>query len=252
MAGLRGFLRRLAALPWRARVALAVAVVLAVGLIAVLVRPSGDGGGDDGPAAPDTSESSGDGHGGLTSTTLATGGIEVDAPDGWSTAPVPELGFGIAVPPGWEITLLSPDALAALANAAPAVPGFVENAHAAASAGGVLYAAGQDPNGAVSDLVVRAAPGTGVTDVAGLETYARGLAASAGHSDPRIAVVEGAEWPTVRLRFQVGAEGEVAEGTETLVLGPDGLVWSVVVTSDDPATHEDLAVTITETLTLTG
>jgi hypothetical protein len=251
VAGLKRFLRRLAGLPWRARLALAAAVVLAVGLLGWMVWPSGDGG-DDEPAAPDTSETSGGGHGDVTSTTLATGGIEIDAPEGWATAPVPDLGFGIAVPPGWEITLLSPDGLAALANAAPAVPGFVENAHAAASAGGVLYAAGQDPAGAVSDLVVRAAPATGVADVEGLETYGRDLAAGAGHGNPSIDVVEGAARPTVRLRFQVGAEGEVAEGTETLVLGPDGLVWSVVVTSDDAATHDELAATITDTLTLAG
>lgn len=248
---MKRFVRRLAGLPWRARLALAGALVLAVGLVAVLAWPSGNGGGDD-PAATDGSGTTGEGGAGMTSTTLATGGLEIDAPEGWLTAPVPDLGFGIAVPPGWEITLLSPEGLGALASASPAVPGFVDNAHAAASAGGVLYAAGQDSAGAVSDLVVRAAPGTGVTDVEGLEAYARDLAAGAGHADPRIEVVEGTEWPTVRLRFQAGADGEVAEGTETLVLGPGDLVWSVVVTSDDAATHEELASAITETLTLAG
>ena len=52
------------------------------------------------------------------------------------------------------------------------------------------------------------------------------------------------------MRFQVGADGEVAEGTETLVLGPNGIVWSVTVTSDDPEIHDDLADSITATLTL--
>jgi hypothetical protein len=54
--------------------------------------------------------------------------------------------------------------------------------------------------------------------------------------------------PTVRLRFRVGAGDEAAEGTETLVLGPDGIVWSVIVTSDDPAIHEQLVGQITDTL----
>ena len=111
-----------------------------------------------------------------------------------------------------------------------------------------MYGAGQDAEGQVSYVLVRAAPETGVTDVAGLEAYATTLAAEAGRSDPRVEVVDGAARPTVRLRFAVGTGDERAEGTETLVLGPDGLVWSVTVTSDDPALHDDLASSLTETL----
>jgi hypothetical protein len=158
----------------------------------------------------------------------------------------------LAVPPGWEAVLLSPDGLATLSGATPAIPGFVEAATAAAAQGGLVYAAGQDASGQVSDVLVRAAPQTGVTDVAGLEAYAGSLAAAAGRTDPDVEVVEDAARPTVRLRFEVGTGEERAQGTETLVLGPNGLVWSVTVTSDDPALHDDLATSITDTLTFSA
>ena len=252
MARLRRFARRLAGLPPRARLALVAAVVLSAVAVLLLVVPGdGGGGGDETAGDPGTAggEATGDDGHGATSTTLKTGGIDVAAPGGWQPIPVPDLGFGIAVPPAWEAALLSPDGLATLARSSPVVPDFVDNAHAAASTGGLVYAAGEEAGGAISDVVVRAAPQTGVTDAAGLATYAETLGTEAGRADPQAEVVEGAERPTVRLRFQVGAEGEVAEGTETFVLGPDGIVWSVTVTSDDAAAHGDLATQISDTLT---
>jgi hypothetical protein len=236
--------RRLRALPGRAKAALALALVLIVAVVAsVVVAVAGDGGGD----------TAGGGSGGtLPSTTLASGDLDLQVPEGWQPIPVPALGFGLAVPPGWEAVLLSPDGLATLSGATPAIPGFVEAATAAAAGGGLVYAAGQDASGQVSDVLVRAAPQTGVTDVAGLEAYAGSLAAAAGRTDPDVEVVEDAARPTVRLRFEVGTGEERAQGTETLVLGPNGLVWSVTVTSDDPALHDDLATSITDTLTFSA
>ena len=233
---------RVRALPGRAKVALGVALALVVALAAwaVVAAVGGDGAGTAGDDAT--------AGGTLPSTTLATGDLDLEVPDGWQPIPVPALGVGLAVPPGWEAVVLSPEGLATIARSSPAVPGFSESAHAAAAAGGVVYGAGQDAEGQVSDVLVRAAPETGVTDVAGLEAYATTLAAEAGRSDPRVEVVDGAARPTVRLRFAVGTGDERAEGTETLVLGPDGLVWSVTVTSDDPALHDDLASSLTETL----
>lgn len=243
MARVRRFGRRLAALPARAKGALALAVVLAVALVAWLAVAAlgGDGAGP--------GESAGDPDPAMPSTTLATGGVEVDAPEGWQPIPVPDLGVGVAVPPAWEAALLSPEGLATLANASPAVPDLVDNAHAAAAAGGLVYAAGEDAGGGISDLVVRAAPGTGVTDVAGLAAYAEDLAAETGRTDPQVEVVDDAGRPTVRLRFRVGGDGAVAEGTETLVVGPNDIVWSLVVTTDDPAIHDDLVGAVTGTLT---
>jgi hypothetical protein len=244
-----GWGRRIAALPRRARVALGAAVVLSVVAVLLLVLP-GRGGDGDGDASGDAGASAAiPGHGD-TSTTLATGEIEVVAPEGWRAIPVPTLGFGIAVPEDWEAVVLSDEGLARLANAAPVVEDFTASAHAAAATGGLIYAAGEDAEGRVSDVLVRAAPETDITDVGGLEDYARDLAAEAGRSDPEIEVVQGAARPTVRLRFTVGGDGEEAQGTETLVLGDEGTVWSVVVTSDDAQVHGDLAGEIAGTLAL--
>lgn len=247
LTGARGLGRRLSTLPRRARLALGLAGALAAALVVWAAWAAlAAGGGSDGAAG----DAAGEPDPAMPSTTLSTGGLEIDAPEGWQPIPVPDLGVGLAVPPGWEATLLSSQGLATLAEASPVVPDFVENAHAAASARGLIYAAGEDDSGGVSDVIVRAAPQTGVADAAGLEAYARSLAAGAGRTDPQIEVVDGATRPTVRLRFRVGGEGEgeVAEGTESLLLGPDGIVWSVVVTTDDAAIHDDLARSITRTL----
>lgn len=223
-------------------VATALAVAIVGGLIAAAV--SGIGGDDD--AADDDLAPT-------TSTTMATGGIDVPAPDGWTAIPVASLGFGVAVPPGWEATVLSQEVLESLEGASPLVPGFLDLAHAAAASGAVFYAAGEDAAGRVADLKVRAAPGSGVGDVGQLEDYARQLATSAGLGDATIEPVAGAERPTVRMRYQVtttstAAGPATAEGTETLVAGPDDIVWSVIVTSEDPSAHDDLAARLTDTL----
>lgn len=244
MVGLTAARRRLSSLPGRARAALALAVVLLVAGFGLLAWSLVSDGGSDGDA--DGAGAVGDLT--LPSTTLATGGIDVPAPDGWQAIPVPSLRFGIAVPPGWESVVLSANGLEALADAAPVVPDFVASAHAAAARGSVFYAAGVDAEDRVSDVEVGAAPQTGVTDLGGLEAYADGLTAQPGRAGAEVEAVAGTERPTVRLRFQVGAGDEVAEGTETLVLGPDDIVWSVSVTSDDAAIHDELTQQITDTL----
>jgi hypothetical protein len=219
-------------------VAAILAVALVGGLVAAVV--SAIGGDDDGTdgASP-------------ASTTIDTGGIEVSAPDGWTAIPVAGLGFGIAVPPAWEATVLAPDVLESLERSSPQVPGFLDNAHAAAEAGAVFYAAGVDAAGRVADVKVRAVPGAGISTIEQLEDFGRQLSERAGLGDVPVEAVGDAERPTVRMRYDLGAGGRSAEarGTETLVAGPDDIVWSVIVTSEDPATHEALAEQIANTLT---
>jgi hypothetical protein len=234
-------------------------------------RDGGDGGYDQGAPAP------GDG----TTTSMETGGIEVAAPEGWRAVPLPRLGFGVAIPDAWEAAVLREDVLSDLASAAPVVPGFLDAAHAAAESGAVLYAAGVDTEDRVTDLKVRAAPGTGVTDAAGLEAYARQLAADEGLADPEVAVVDGAARPTVEIRYRTTAERPAGEtgtgggsgaagrsegagegagedggtvevtvrGTERLVLSPRGVVYSLIVTSEDDPAHDALAGDLFATLT---
>jgi hypothetical protein len=218
-----------------------VAAILAVALVGGLVAAViGAIGGDD-----DATDGASP-----ISTTIDSGGIDVSAPDGWTAIPVAGLGFGIAVPPGWEATVLAPDVLESLERSSPHVPGFLDNAHAAAESGAVFYAAGVDEAGRVADVKVRAVPGAGIATIEQLEDFGRQLSGSAGLGEVPVEVVGDAERPTVRMRYGLGTAGGSAEaqGTETLVAGPSDIVWSVIVTSEDPATHEALAEQIAGTL----
>jgi hypothetical protein len=235
---------------WRERrivVAGVVAVLcLATAGVLAFAGRSGDGGGgggdDSGPLPTQTS------------TTMNTGGIDVDAPDGWTIAPLPQFGFGIAVPPGWEAVVLSDEMLNSLNRSDPAVTGFIEAAHAAAESGSVFYAAGQDRQGRVTDLKVGADPQSGVEDADALEDYARQLAAERGVGSPRVERVDGADEPTVRIGFRTTSRSEQGDeitthGVETLILGPRNVVWSIIVTSEDEALLDDLTPRILDTLT---
>jgi hypothetical protein len=220
----------------------AVVAVVALGLGGALAWASrDDGGAEPLPALP--------------TTTVDAGGIEVDAPEGWSAIPVPQMGFGLAIPPGWEATLTNPEVLAGIDRSSPAVPGFLDAAHAAAENGAVFYGAGVDDDDHVTDLKVRASTDAGVDDVAGLTAYAERLAADAGLSDTTVEAVEGADRPTVRMSFtstgkdQDGKDVPVT-GSETLVLGPRDVVWSVIVTSEVPDVAADLAPQVTRSFTL--
>lgn len=227
----------------------AAAALAAAVLGATLGACSGDGGGD---AAEDTEEAAGGG-GSATTTTMNTGGLEVTAPDGWQPIPAPDIGIGFAVPPGWEATLLSPEGLATLAGASPAVPGFTELAHAAAAQGGVIYAAGEDQAGGISDVVVRATPATGVTDAQTLRYAAELTAASNGTDPTRVTVVDGAQWPTALVPFTLGAasgsDGRTAEARSVMVAGPGDILWEVTVAADDAASLDELTEQIRQTLT---
>jgi hypothetical protein len=117
----------------------AIVAVVALGLGGALAWMSRDDGQAD--PLPD-----------LPTTTVDAGGIEVAAPDGWAEIPVPQMGFGLAIPPGWEATLTNPEVLAGIDRSSPAVPGFLDAAHAAAETGAVLYGAGVDDQDRVTDL----------------------------------------------------------------------------------------------------
>jgi hypothetical protein len=227
----------------------AAAALAAAVLGATLGACSGDGGDD---AAEDTEETAGEG-GGVTTTTMNTGGLAVTAPDGWQPIPAPDIGIGFAVPPGWEATLLSPEGLATLAGASPAVPGFTELAHAAAAQGGVIYAAGEDQAGGISDVVVRATPATGVTDAQTLRYAAELTAANNGTDPTRVTVVDGAQWPMALVPFTLGAvsgsDGRTAEARSVMVAGPGDILWEVTVTADDAASLDGLTEQIRQTLT---
>lgn len=220
-----------------------------------------EGRGDDQEQDAGSSERSADGGSGdSTTTTVDAGGLEISAPNGWREVPLPTLGFGLAVPEEWEAVLLSAEGLDALRQADPAVPGFRDAAEATAAAGGIFYAAGVEADDRVTDLKVRAAPGTGITTVAALHGYARTLATEAGLAEPEIRAITDAERPTVVVRYTTeveradpaDAEAEPTtveiEGSELLVVGPSGVVYSLIVTSENPEGHDAFANRVFDTL----
>ncbi|HET6950622.1 MAG TPA: hypothetical protein VFI47_09615 [Acidimicrobiales bacterium] len=217
-----------------------------VALVVVLLAACSDDGGGDGADGGGSPEA------GMTTTTVNTGGVVVDAPDGWQAIPLADLHFGLAVPPGWEALVLSPEGLATLAGASPSVPGFSDLAHAAAAGGSIFYAAGQDAAGGISDVDVRATPQAGIADLDGLRGAAAAVAAGAQADPAAIEVVEGTDHPTVLVPFTVGA-GDPAGGssaaTAIMVAGPDDILWEVTVASDDAATHGELTRQIAASLT---
>ena len=195
-----------------------------------------------------------------TTTTIDPGDLEIRGPNGWREIPLPTLGFGLAIPEAWEAVLLSSDGLDAVGQADPAVPGFAEAAHATAEAGGVFYAAGVESNDRVTDLKVRAATGTGITTAAGLYTYARTLADEAGLAEASIRTITDADRPTVVIRYSSDVEradpddpdaapqSVTIEGSEQLVVSPNGVVYSLIVTSENPEGHDAFANRVFSTL----
>ena len=214
-----------------------------------------EGRGDD--EAEESSDSEADQ---VTTTTIDTGDLEIAGPNGWREVPLPTLGFGLAVPEQWEAVVLSAEGLDALQQADPAVPGFADAAHATAESGGVFYAAGVEADDRVTDLKVRAAPGTGITTAAALYSYARQLATESGLAEPSIKTITDADRPTVVIRYSSDvepadpADAEAApetvtiEGSELLVVGPSGVVYSLIVTSENPDGHDAFAERIFDTL----
>jgi hypothetical protein len=212
---------------------------------------------------------------------IETGGIEIDAPEGWQAIALPSLGFGVAIPAEWEAVVLSEEGLASLRQASPLVPGFSESAVAAARSGAVFYAAGIEDTAArddaaegggddtsvpVVDLKVRADTDSGVTDVASLEEYARRMP-SAALPDAELQRVSGEPRPVVDIRYRasISVEGHgdgsvdgtgspdeatgdeatgdevTVEGTERLVLSESGVVYSFIITSEAAVTQDELA-----------
>jgi hypothetical protein len=195
-----------------------------------------------------------------TTTTIDAGELEISSPNGWREVPLPTLGFGLAIPEQWEAVVLSDEGLDALRQADPAVPGFADAAHATAETGGVFYAAGVEADDRVTDLKVRAAPGTNITTAAALYTYARQLVTEAGLAEPSIKTITDADRPTVVIRYssdieradpddaEAEPESVTIEGSEQLVVGPSGVVYSLIVTSENPEGHDAFADRVFDTL----
>lgn len=218
--------------------------------LAVLLGLAVFGCSDDDSSAPTTTtttEPSGD----HTPTTQApeTGGIEVPDIPGTFPAAIPSLGFGIAVPEGWQATVLTGEAIERLEAATLTQPSFVEAAKNVFASGAVFYAAGVDDEGRVGELKVDVQEDADASPEA-IAALAAAVAESGRVEDATI--VDDLDAGRVRVDYRLpafgDAEGEDPDdphgGIETIgsqIFVPDGdRVWSFIVTSEDQASQDAL------------
>ncbi|WP_436795064.1 hypothetical protein [Actinospongicola halichondriae] len=214
----------------------------AVGL-AIALAVAGCSGDDE--TAPTTTQAPSSADHSPTTQEPNTGGIEVPDIPGTFTAAIPSLGFGIAVPEGWQATVLSDEAIERLEAATLAQPSFVEAARNVAASGAVFYAAGIDDEGRVSELKVDVQDGAD-TSPAGVAALARSVAESGKVQD--VSIVDDLEQDRVRVDYRLAADPDAAHGDGEAIdtIGsqlfvPDGdRVWSFIVTSEDSASQDAL------------
>lgn len=164
---------------------------------------------------------------------------DLGAPEvpGTTFAPFPSLGFGIAVPQGWNATRLDEEAFERLEDAELEEPFFLDAARNVASTGAVFYAAGVDDEGRVAEIKVDVEEGAAAVETA--RTAAEAEVLAAGGTD--LNVVE-AEDGRVRLDFRLEQPSADGDGTidahiSRVLVPDDDRLWSIVVTSEDAATQ---------------
>jgi len=214
-----------------------------VGLVAFAA--CGDAGSDTATAVPPPPDP---GLASTTSTSIDLGGLALEVPEGFFAVPVPASGFGLALPDGFEASLLTPDAVGVLETAEVADDGFVSAALVASESGALFYAAGLTPDGAVTDVKLDVQP-TDDPDALVLEVV-EAVQRQTDLAD--ISVGIDAEAGIARIRFTApGPEGstERAQGTQFVYRAPDA-VWSMIITSEDTQNHDLVADAIGATFVL--
>ncbi len=173
-----------------------------------------------------------------TSPEADPGELEVPEIPGTTFAPFPSLGFGIAIPEGWNATRLDDEAFERLEDADLAEPFFLEAARNVAATGAVFYAAGVDEQGRVAEIKVDVEDGA-ETEAQAVRTAAEAEVLAAGGTDLNVV-----EAPDGRVRLDFRLEQQAADGDDRIdahvsrLLVPDGdRLWSIVVTSEDAATQ---------------
>lgn len=222
---------------------------LLAGLVVVAIALAGCSDDDDDAAPPEPDP----GTVTVTSQEPATGGLDIPDLPGTYPAPLPSIGFGIAVPEGWQATVLTPDALERLEGAALAEPSFFEAAETVAASGAVFYAAGSDDEGRVGELKIDVQDDAD-TSAAAVAALAASVAES-GEVDDAV-VVDDLEGGRVRVDYRIPAppEGHGGEAIETFgsqLFVPDGdRLWSVIVTSEDQQSQDALLTIFATSFTL--
>ncbi len=213
-------------------------MAVALATVVLVAACSGDDGGSDAASTTAPPEP-------VTTTTRAmeTGGIDVPDIPGTFKAPVPSLGFGIAIPEGWEATVLTEDALTKLADATLARPAFLDSARQVASAGAVFYAAGVDDQDRVAELKVDVQDNAD-TDPAAVQELA-GSVVKSGQVTDGVVVDDDPNDDRIRVDYRLAlpaADGGApidALGSQIFVTDGDRL-WSFIITSEDADTQTAL------------
>lgn len=188
-----------------------------------------------------------------TSPEADPGGLEAPQVAGTTFAPFPSLGFGIAVPEGWNATRLDEEAFERLEDATLAEPFFLEAARNVASTGAVFYAAGVDEQGRVAEIKIDVEDGVD-TAVDVVRAAAEAEVLAAGGTDLNVVVAEDGR---VRLDFRLEQEaaggGDRIDAHVSRVLVPDGdRLWSIVVTSEDATTQTAVLAVVDAGFVLAG
>ncbi len=209
----------------------ALSVVLAAGC-----SGDDDGAADDGGSEPSVV---------VTTTTrpVETGSIDVPEVPGTFPVALPSLGFGIAVPQGWQATVLSAEALERLDDAALATPFFLEAARNVEATGAIFYAAGVDDEGRVAELKIDVQADADTTSEA-VTALAQAVIDGGAVRDGRLVDDDPAD-DLLRVDFRVeqasADDGELidAYGSQFFVVD-GGRLWSLIVTSEDETTQTAL------------
>ncbi len=204
----------------------------------VSISACSGGGGDDAASTTSVPES-------ITTTTrtMDTGGIDIPDIPGTFKAPIPSLGFGIAIPQGWEATILTDDALAKLEDATLARPAFLDSARQVASTGAVFYAAGVDDQGRVAELKVDVQDNADTSPAAVQELA--GSVVKSGQVTDGVVVDDDPNDDRIRVDYRLAlpaADGGApidALGSQIFVVDGDRL-WSFIITSEDTDTQTAL------------
>ncbi len=195
---------------------------------------------DDAASDPDPTETSDVGDGAdhtPTTQTPNTGGIDVPEIPGTFVAAIPSLGFGIAVPDGWQATVLTEQAIERLEAATLSQPSFVDAAKNVFDSGAVFYAAGIDDRGRVAELKVDVQDAADASPE-GIAALASSVAESGKVED--VSIVDDLDGGRVRVDYRLPGTVETI-GSQLFV--PDGdRVWSFIVTSEDQASQDALLV----------
>ncbi len=220
-----------------------IAVGVAAALLLVLSSAcSSDDGGTEQSASTQPADTSPDSTVSTTTTQpVETGGIDVPKIPGTYPAAVPSLGFGVAIPDGWQATLLSDDALSRLEGANLAEPFFLDSARQVAATGAVFYAAGIDDQSRVAELKIDVQEGAD-TDIAALRQLADQVAANEALGDTQVVDLENGR---IRVDYRVtltsADDGEPIEAYGSQIFVPDGSrLWAIIVTAEDQDTQDAL------------